>query len=205
MYLSGSVCFPFNLKPVKCHIFAHSVEWIKNVLYFLMSFLLVCSSPAGSPSLLHPPCRQWNHARREHQHHLRGCRLPHAVREVDAGSRGPDARGRHAHRPQRPGADRRAPVQQLHLRCHVDARRDRSHGTDHCERWVLRRTGFENSHQTVAFLWNLNIHGRNLSVFNVLFLYHPRVNNETENLKYSHSFKTPICEMRKKVRLSVLK
>lgn len=102
----------------------------------LPALIAAWSSASCPPSLLHPPSWQWDHARGERQHHLRGRGLSHALREVDAGSWRPDARGWHAHRPQRAGADRCAPIQQLHMCRNVNAGRDRGRGSDHCERLV---------------------------------------------------------------------
>lgn len=122
-----------------CCVFVWTAQcWMCNGLSPPASLLslLGWSSASCPPSLLHPPSWQRDHARGERQHHLCGSRLPYAVRKVDAGCRRPDARGWHAHRPQRPGADWCASVQQLHVCGHVNAWCDRGCGTDHCERWV---------------------------------------------------------------------
>lgn len=131
-------CTQANLQSVKLplttlivlHIF-----WYSNHASPL-AHVAICSSAPCPPSLLHPPSWQRNHARGERQHHMRGRGFAHAIREVDAGSRRPDARGWYANWSQCSGADWCPPVQQLHLRGHVDARGDRGYGTDISQRWV---------------------------------------------------------------------
>lgn len=98
------------------------------------AFLL--SSATSPSSLLHPTSGQWDHARGQRQHHLRGSGVTHALCEMDAGSWRPHAWRWHANRPQRSGADGHTTVQQLHLCGHVNAWCDRGSGTDYCERWV---------------------------------------------------------------------
>lgn len=141
-----------------CEYYCKTQWWISNHLSSPAVLLFVIwSSASCSSSLLHSPSWQRNHARGERQHYLCGSRLPYAIREVDAGSRRPDPWGWHAYWPKRAGADWRAAVQQLHVRGHVNARRDWGCGTDYCERWVyqsLNEGGVENR----ACEWQRNVY-----------------------------------------------
>lgn len=55
--------------------------------------LLPPPSPARAPSLFHPADQSRDHARWQCEHHLRGGRVAHALRQMDAQLRGPDAGG----------------------------------------------------------------------------------------------------------------
>lgn len=91
-------------------------------------------SSQSAAAILHSANRQWDHARRQRQYHVCGGGLAHAIRQMDAGRWGPHARRRHAHRTERLGAHRCAPVCQLHLCGHVNFGGDRSYGADNGER-----------------------------------------------------------------------
>lgn len=102
------------------------------LFFFVTSVRLVRSSSRG-PSLLHPTRQPRDHARRQRQHHLRGRGVTHALRQVDAGSGGPDPRRRHARGPQRLGAHGRQGFRQLHVCGHVQFGSHRSRCSDHGE------------------------------------------------------------------------
>lgn len=106
-------------------LFVCFYDFTKSGLIFSLLVLLPLSvsptSASGAPQVLHPAHEPRDHARRQRQHHLRGGGLTHALRQVDAGSRRPDPRGRDACWAERSGAEQHPGVRQLHMCCHVQS------------------------------------------------------------------------------------